>query len=176
MTMRAMPKMNWPWKIWTMPTITRIAAMSQRTSPMALARFGGPLAGLLGLGLGPGALGLGFLLGDVTLGVGLVLLGLALGLEAVVAGDGAGRFLDLALDALDDALHACFGTGFVVSHGVPRARARRTSSPRVGGDRTVSRPDGPARTIAPLSYPSRPGADHPREGRLEVSRARPWPW
>src|ERR1700704_1727364 len=61
--------------------------------------------------------GFGFLLCRVALGFGLVLLGLAFAGQVIATGQGAGSFLDFALDALNGALDGfCGSRVFFVRH------------------------------------------------------------
>src|SRR4051812_13118090 len=76
----------------------------------------GALFGLVRIRVGAGPFGIRLLLRDVALGVGLAPLGLTLVTQVFVAGDGADRFLGLALHTFHDALSAGFGTGVLLWH------------------------------------------------------------
>ncbi|AFP38199.1 hypothetical protein MSMEI_1727 [Mycolicibacterium smegmatis MC2 155] len=89
-------------------------AQPKSAGPSAYCAASGSLFGLLTLlgclRPGTGRFGLGFLLGGGLLGIGFVLLGLAFPNHVVTAGHGADGFLGLALDVLDGALDALFGS------------------------------------------------------------------
>src|SRR6185312_3992058 len=89
-----------------------------RTGPIRGERLLVFLLPLFGsLGASARRLGGSFLLRGLALSVGLILLRLALFGEVVAAGHTAGSFLDLALDALYDALDAFFRSAVAIPHG-----------------------------------------------------------
>jgi hypothetical protein len=85
-----------------------------------------PFFGLVRLGRRPRLLSFGFLRGYVALSIGFPLLSFALLAQVVVASDGSNSFFRLALDGLDDALDASFGSCFITARFWAPTRHSRT--------------------------------------------------